>query len=562
MKIYSYNDGTKAVPFSDYLGVQPQRHNTTWTDGRFSVVKNVVGSTREIYLSLPDSILTTTIDGSAIHMTPSEWNLNTASQTMSNGGGFVTAVTNGQLWRLGKSRSSDNDKRFYSLEGYSEGSPDATRVSEISWVDVQLAGSTSQDPCTRSSSVGMCPISLTTNSEGHLIVLSQWGGTGNNATLQIYSATEMECSVCKPGYFGRGCAKKIRSGCKCQTAFCDTGGLNDGCNCLEKTASVAPKCQDPGWLGMAMENPTYFVNTGIAGSALLLSTISYYAHREGRHIVIMWSAIGVADVFTDVSLSVNLYGGVYKTYFILFTSAMGLSLFANAYLLYRIFKEKIEYALDEDDEMESLTRQDREFRQWYVNNFGCFKYTLFLACFDINMIRVIDSRLFNCVSTSSRLSIKVKNRLNRDSSLSMLIENIPQLIIQVLVITESFKDGSETTSLHENLYLAISLSAIDMLQCLANLFGLAFIGESRQGVIITSGRRGPDGEWYSTHHVSVSKTDEMFSDSSQRSTQRGAHQNIAKYQNSDNKAGVDEKVEDEANQSFKMHAAIKYRSVE
>lgn len=202
-----------------------------------------------------------------------------------------------------------------------------------------------------------------------------------------------------------------------------------------------------------MDHPTQIVNLLISILALVVFTLSYFTTKKqgASHTVVLWTAIGISDTFTDIWLVINLYSAS-MVFFAIFLTSLILSLAANAIFLYWVFGNEI--------------RRSRSFRKWYTTNFGAFKIIMTLSCFDIQIVRLIDSGIFDVGATGIQLSEGLEHLLNTTTSVSILLENIPQLAIEVLACLLIQKN---TAILRENLPIAIALSSFDILSSMVGL---------------------------------------------------------------------------------------------
>lgn len=164
---------------------------------------------------------------------------------------------------------------------------------------------------------------------------------------------------------------------------------------------------------------------------------------------------GTIDIVTDIILLISLT--TIPFYFGLFLTTLVSSLVANTIILFYILHDELQ--------------ENSDFRKWYTKNFGAAKIILTLACFDIQIVRIIDSGVFGINATSTSFSNVAERKLNVATSVSILIENIPQCILQVVIWSDYHLVSPDNRLLRENLPFAISLSVIDIL---SSVIGLLF----------------------------------------------------------------------------------------
>lgn len=191
----------------------------------------------------------------------------------------------------------------------------------------------------------------------------------------------------------------------------------------------------------------YRISGTILLAAVFITMISYRkTSREGAsNSAIMALSVGVADVITDCMVLLGLYFEKARTYFTIFLAAQVFSFLANGIILYYVFSKEM--------------TSNIHFREWNVNHTSIFRVLLMLACFDMQAISLISSKVFNITSTDAPLSYEARYKLSIFSSVSLFLENMPQLVLQILVLARP-ENG---LFLMQNLPLAIALSSFEML---------------------------------------------------------------------------------------------------
>lgn len=188
----------------------------------------------------------------------------------------------------------------------------------------------------------------------------------------------------------------------------------------------------------------YVLNVIIAGTAVLLSTISYCtSDDEADSYAIIQFGFGVADILTDIFLILELYGDpILHSYFAWFLAFQMLSAVFNGASLAYIFKAE---------------QNNVHFRLWHLANSRTFNLVLSLSCFDMQIIQIIYSGVFNLKLTKSKVSADTRRRLYMGACVSLMIENIPQLTLQLLI-------ARKVKKMSEVLLMANILSVFDILQ--------------------------------------------------------------------------------------------------
>lgn len=130
---------------------------------------------------------------------------------------------------------------------------------------------------------------------------------------------------------------------------------------------------------------------------------------------------------------------------------------SNVVLVYYIFSNEI--------------KANRTFANWYVNNAGGFIVCVVFASFDMNSMYMITSGVFGLGMTSAEFSFDAKRNMAKYCNLSILIENIPQIILQVN-IWRSIRSGTlHGGSVKESLLVSVINSGVDIF---AASLGLCF----------------------------------------------------------------------------------------
>lgn len=196
----------------------------------------------------------------------------------------------------------------------------------------------------------------------------------------------------------------------------------------------------------------YLANAGVALIAVLLFVQSYACCSEDVNpTAILWCAMGVADVITDMFLLFNLVG--LQLYFVIFMVMKLVSLASNILIWYYTLIRQIESSV--------------VFWQWQLDNFYTFRILLLFACLDINFLSVIESGLCWAVTTGS-LSPRTRQSIKLATCISVLIENLPQLGLQVYVL---LSQDQKSAGLLESLRVA---SILSILEIMTTLVGILF----------------------------------------------------------------------------------------
>lgn len=193
-----------------------------------------------------------------------------------------------------------------------------------------------------------------------------------------------------------------------------------------------------------------FINIGLILTGAIGTGMSYLRYHDKRasHLTILLSSLALIDIYTDVDLLARLDGLENPTLFNEFGLALLASLFANVIILLYVFHVE--------------SRRNAYFSQWQTMNFDAFVTVFCFACLDMQIISITYSRVFGWSLTDAPLSREARRHLNAVSYLSLLFENIPQLIVQLKVL-KIIGQSSEARSLFgDTLYFALILSIFDI----------------------------------------------------------------------------------------------------
>lgn len=207
----------------------------------------------------------------------------------------------------------------------------------------------------------------------------------------------------------------------------------------------------------------------MAGFVLVLASYCHSRDREDTaetirhspdHATIMQVAIALSDIFVDIVLLINLYQGgeEFRSLFYWFLGSQIASFVFNAVIMAYIFWEEAE--------------QRVQFLLWHLQNAYAFNFILTLACMDMQIVRIIHSQVFGLSSTNARITANTRSRLTTASFASMLIENIPQLAMEIVI-------AKKTEVVNDVVILAITLSAFDILQSLMGLITWTIVSNRR-----------------------------------------------------------------------------------
>lgn len=210
----------------------------------------------------------------------------------------------------------------------------------------------------------------------------------------------------------------------------------------------------------------WIVNGMLFLAAVVLTIQSYSYNPKGpSHSSIMQVALALSDVFTDLLLLVELYHRVHGnaiTMFWAFLACQIVSLVFNAFVLLWTFK----------DEAQSRV----EFQHWYLNNNSTFICILTFSCMDMQTIRLIYSRVFDLDVTKAPISITTRQRLSMASYVSLLFENIPQIIVELTLYLTVRNNVDGWGTKYTVLLMALALSGFDILQSIVGLSMWLLIG--------------------------------------------------------------------------------------
>lgn len=201
-------------------------------------------------------------------------------------------------------------------------------------------------------------------------------------------------------------------------------------------------------------SPIYAINSVVIVLALLIYLTNYMITGASKSWNIFPVALGVCDIVTDIVLSISIRRYL-PLYFLPYVLIVGVSFCVNFVLLYYVFGKSLS--------------QDRELEKWYVNNAHAFSLIWCLASLDLNIILAIQSDVFGIAVTRAPLSNLVSYRMSIAYAASLLVENIPQLTIQLLVLSH-LKAPNIQKALNLNICFAVANSTIDILSSCVTLF--------------------------------------------------------------------------------------------
>lgn len=185
------------------------------------------------------------------------------------------------------------------------------------------------------------------------------------------------------------------------------------------------------------------VNVGVGSIGIFLTGLSYcLSNGNAKHGTIVQASQGLLDIITDILLMVDLYRSAnLRGFFSWFLGSQILSTLFNSFILAYIFRSE---------------RQNIKFRLWHFNNPNSFVLLITLSCLDMNIIRLMYSGVFGLDSTSARITAATRRYLSMASFGSVLLENIPQLILELMILQT--RDGENNNVV----LLAIVHSSFDI----------------------------------------------------------------------------------------------------
>lgn len=131
--------------------------------------------------------------------------------------------------------------------------------------------------------------------------------------------------------------------------------------------------------------------------------------------------MAVIDIKTDFVLLYKLrHLPRTMSYFWIFFGMLVTSCFANFTILYYVLGNEIVAS--------------PVFSEWRLNNASAFNVAALFSWLYMQTIYIINSRVLDIGATNAPLSFDALRRLNMFSYVSLLIENIPQLLLQLLIL--------------------------------------------------------------------------------------------------------------------------------
>lgn len=225
-----------------------------------------------------------------------------------------------------------------------------------------------------------------------------------------------------------------------------------GCICLCLGGYTGARCQNPP--ANSIIERSYIVNSGLAALGLIATILSRFMTkgRYAQHTVPLQTALALCDIYTDIELTTRMYaaGHALRAYFWWFAASLLASMLANFGIMYYVFSGE--------------TRSNVLFGHWRVQHASFFNGLQWMSCLDMQVIYLINSRVFDLGVTTANLSYDAQRLLNMATYISLLIENIPQLILQIMIWCKN-----EANALGANIYFAVALSIFDILSAVMGL---------------------------------------------------------------------------------------------
>lgn len=200
---------------------------------------------------------------------------------------------------------------------------------------------------------------------------------------------------------------------------------------------------------------SYLVYMVILGFGLVVLAVAYTKAGFIGFPVLIGCWVALFDIYTDAALLLDLSTSGFETYFYAFAITLAASMLSNIVIIYYVIIGEI-----------SNTR----FCVWYAENTGFIRYTYMLSSFDISFFFIINSKAFGIDLTDSGMSRLGIRRLNTLLCVALLIENIPQLVLQAILFLNFPIDPVSTTNpLAKNVRIAIVISVLDIMSALLGL---------------------------------------------------------------------------------------------
>lgn len=180
-----------------------------------------------------------------------------------------------------------------------------------------------------------------------------------------------------------------------------------------------------------------------------LLTQSFDRGKYSRHLAILLIFFEIYDVYTDMAYLTQLYTNGYYECFYIFLVSIICTIVVNLIII----------GLWLNDEFS----KNIKFRNWYFKRSGTIStlFVLFILT-DINLIiNVFTSQIFCNSVFYAPISINGINMLNISTIISLLIEHLPQLVVQIYVISQP---NNKLESLTVIMIGTLIVSAIDILR--------------------------------------------------------------------------------------------------
>ena len=144
--------------------------------------------------------------------------------------------------------------------------------------------------------------------------------------------------------------------------------------------------------------------------------------KRAQHSVIGFVGLEIYDIYTDIAYLMLLQSYQYDTLFVIFLSSWIISIIFNIFLACYVLKHEFSH--------------NKLFLNWfYENNSITIGIIVFLSISDIGILTsLLTSQIFGHSAFLSPISMRSVNNVQMSSIVSVFIEHIPQVVIQIYLL--------------------------------------------------------------------------------------------------------------------------------
>ena len=175
--------------------------------------------------------------------------------------------------------------------------------------------------------------------------------------------------------------------------------------------------------------------------------------KNANHFAIFLIGLGIFDVYTDIAYLFDLFYSEYYLLFSTFIGSMCLAIIFNVAAIIYFIKNEF--------------KRNQLFTNWFYEYNGIIMiFVVLFTLTDANLIAtVFTSQIFGHSAFYSPMSIISINIIQMSNVVSICIEHIPQLIVQLIAITGNAynsKDDDDDNEFNSIVVAALVVSGIDI----------------------------------------------------------------------------------------------------